>query len=125
MTLDELQAEFPLGALVSLDRGGIGRVVGYDHDKMDARRWRHVNVPCVLVDDGAATVRWAVERVERMPNRVPCPITEPTTIHHIDAGGGIWDTQGPYPSNGGKASVTLHPAEPGATEGRYTWERPS
>lgn len=142
MTLEELQAEFPHGSrwdITSMstatgwERGWLreATVVGW----MDGRSV--VFTPPVsehssdhwttAVYNGDELIGRDVMRIPDPVPPVPCPITEPTTLHSFarHGNGPGYGMGGPFDESGGYGPLTLHPAEPGATEGRYTWEQPT
>lgn len=119
ITTEELQATFPYGSrwraapheLVVLGWTGHGGLI-YSQANKSGLSVMHAD--------------WARRDWVRIPDPVPCPITEPTTLHSFarHGNGPGYGMGGPFDEDGGYPPLTLHPAEPGATEGRYTWEQP-
>lgn len=134
MTLEELQAEFPHGSrwrprsavvhFATTDPGvpsvDYYTVIGWADGRVYLLNHRQNSGFALAVDLRNGHV-W-----ERVSDPVPCPITEDVVIlaatdspvakpWFIDA-----RTQAGIPRMI-DARITLHPAEPGAAEGRYTW----
>jgi len=122
MTLEELQAEFPTGTRwTTMPVGGDYTIVGAYIHPME-----HMGLTLVISDkDGRLSLvdpDRARASYRRIPDEVPCPITETETFRLATSarmGGDRTLAEGNY-----GVKVTLHPAEPGATEGRYTWRQP-
>jgi hypothetical protein len=109
MNDDDLTTAFPIGAHIVTTHGRTGIVVGHQDGYDFPIVVRHTdNCTRPLYD------AYIARTLTLDPG--PCPITEPTEIRRSV----VTDAIGTRLA--GPVVLTLHPAEDGATEGRYTWK---
>lgn len=111
MTLEELQAEFPHGSrwraephvrvVLGWDPGyGLGSIVYRTEGFADSI--------------GKQVVGMCRRDWQRIPDPIPCPITEPVAL--IRSSNGYIGIKGFATDDPGEVGITLHP------DGRWTWE---